>query len=201
MTHSRRRFLKRAGGVGVLVVGAGCTGGQGDGGDGNGSDGTTADETTVAATTGGTTSGPATTVGETTVNEAVDGETTAANESTATATTIGDGESRGSPTAVAVGPNGDLVFEPEAIEVAIGDTVVWNFESPGHNVSARPGASDKVSIPDGAEPFASYEGDKSYQVVEEGESYEHTFETAGEYTYVCVPHAGQGMIGTVSVSG
>lgn len=109
--------------------------------------------------------------------------------------------SGGGPTEVASGPNGNLVFTPEAVEIPVGMTVTWVFKSAGHNVSAKPDDHPKVETPDGAKPFASYEGHKSYQVVPKGETYEYTFETPGTYTYVCIPHASSGMVGTVTVSG
>ena len=102
---------------------------------------------------------------------------------------------------VAAGPEGRLRFDPEDVEVAVGETVRWTFESPGHNVTSKPGASEKCRNPEGAEPFASYEGDQHFAIVPEGETYEHTFTVAGEYVYVCAPHEDQGMVGTVVVEG
>jgi plastocyanin len=113
--------------------------------------------------------------------------------------TNGDSNDSGPPE-VAAGPNGNLVFAPEKAKIYVGDTVTWNFKSKGHNVSARPKDHPEVEIPDKAEPFASYEGHKSYQIVPKGESYSYTFETPGTYTYVCIPHTSSGMIGTVMVS-
>jgi len=103
---------------------------------------------------------------------------------------------------VAVGPDGSLVFDPEEVTVAVGETVTWEFESAGHNVSAFPEQADAISIPDGAEPFGS-EGvaDDQYATVGQGETYEYTFDTAGEYTYACIPHIGTDMVGTVVVEG
>ena len=107
----------------------------------------------------------------------------------------GDGES-----VVEVGPGGQLVFEPEEITVSVGDTVTWDFVSPSHNVSAYPDMHDKVSVPDGAEGFGTMEqGGDAYALVDQGETFEYTFETAGEYTYVCVPHAASDMVGTIVV--
>lgn len=111
-----------------------------------------------------------------------------------------NGSTDSGPPEVAAGPNGNLVFTPESVEISVGETVTWTFESTGHNVSAKPADHPKVEIPDDATPFATYEGHKTYQLVEKGESYEHTFETPGEYTYVCYPHTNSGMIGTVTVS-
>ena len=108
----------------------------------------------------------------------------------------GDGE----VVEVAVGPDLRLRFDPETVEISVGDTVRWTFESEGHNVSSKPGGSEKVQNPPDAEPFASYEGDDHFSLEEPGTTYEHTFTVPGEYVYVCVPHADQGMIGTVIVN-
>ncbi|WP_209019571.1 YbhB/YbcL family Raf kinase inhibitor-like protein [Halorussus marinus] len=120
-------------------------------------------------------------------------------------TTADDGsgdatESAGDVVEVAVGPEGDyLKFVPDQVEISVGDTVRWTAESEGHNVSAKPEADPKVSIPADADPFASYEASRSFMVMQVGETYEHTFTVPGTYTYVCVPHADQGMVGEVVV--
>lgn len=110
------------------------------------------------------------------------------------------GSGGGGETTVAAGPNGDFVFEPETVTVSTGDTVTWEFKSPNHNVVAWPEMHEKVSIPDGADGFGSVEqGGDPFETVPEGETYSHTFEQTGEFTYVCVPHASAGMVGTVVV--
>jgi plastocyanin len=114
-----------------------------------------------------------------------------------------DGGAEGTPTDtpgdIVAGPNGAYAFDPETYTASVGETVSWYFASPTHNVGCRPGDSPQVVLPDGAEPFASYEDGNVGQTVPQGETYEHTFETAGEYTYVCIPHSRQGMVGTVVV--
>ncbi|MFC3478596.1 plastocyanin/azurin family copper-binding protein [Halobacterium litoreum] len=127
-----------------------------------------------------------------------DGTTTA---TTTTATTTATTTEAGNVVDVDAGPEGRLRFDPEDVDIALGDTVRWTFRSPGHNVTSLPGASEKCRNPEGAEPFASYEGDAHFSINDVGEVFEHTFEVAGEYVYVCAPHAGQGMVGTVTVSG
>jgi plastocyanin len=115
-------------------------------------------------------------------------------------TTTESGGGAGGQNVVAAGPNQELVFEPEEITVSTGDTVTWEFESTGHNVSAYPEMHERVSIPEGADGFGTMEaGGDPYATVPEGETFQHTFETAGEFTYVCVPHAASGMVGTVVV--
>ncbi|SFR88418.1 Plastocyanin [Halomicrobium zhouii] len=111
----------------------------------------------------------------------------------------GDGGAEGNE--VAVAPGGSLTFSPETISVSTGTTVTWTFESPTHNVSCNPDhdSAGAVSLPEDAEPFASYEGDDRFATNEEGETFEHTFEVEGTYDYVCVPHVTSGMVGTVEV--
>jgi plastocyanin len=101
---------------------------------------------------------------------------------------------------VQVGPGGANAFDPEEHTASVGETVTWVFASPNHNVSGVPDHSPRTSLPDGAEPFASYGVDGSpNETAEQGSTFEHTFETPGEYTCVCIPHVRQGMIGTVVV--
>ncbi|GAA0467689.1 plastocyanin/azurin family copper-binding protein [Halococcus dombrowskii] len=175
---NRRRFLAGIATTGtVLAAGCSSSGSAGDGGDGS----------------NGTASGGS---GDET---ATGGNATSESGGSTSGTSGNSSASGGETTTVASGPDGRLVFDPEAVEVSVGDTVAWEFESAGHNVSGVPEDNEEVSIPDGAEPFSSYDGDP-YAVVEEGKTYEHTFETAGEYTYVCIPHVSSGMVGTVTVS-
>ena len=166
----------------------------------------------VAATlTGCTASGPAVTTEssptETDASTPTETASPTPEGTPTTATPAGTG-SPGSPATtaggdvveVSAGPEGRLRFRPEAVEISVGDTVRWTFDSPGHNVTTLPGASEKVAIPEDAEPFASYEGDQHFAINEVGTTYEHTFTVPGEYVYVCAPHADQGMVGTVAVS-
>lgn len=113
-------------------------------------------------------------------------------------TTAGGG---GSGTTVDM--NDNLKFVPASVTVSVGDTVRWeNVGSLGHTVTAYGG-----KIPDGAAYFASGGFDSEDAArngypdgdVAGGESYEHTFETAGTYEYFCVPHEMSGMKGEVVV--
>jgi plastocyanin len=142
---------------------------------------------------------------EETATETATEETTTEAEETATeageTTTEAGGGAGGDVAVVDVGPSGQYFrFVPERVEIPVGGTVRWEFKSAGHNVSCRPEVARQVSLPEGAEPFSSYPEGESFRIVSEGETYEHTFETPGEYTYVCVPHVGEGMIGTVVVT-
>lgn len=75
------------------------------------------------------------------------------------------------------------------------------FPSSGHNISCRPDDGVEVALPDDAEPFASYGPSEPPQrsLVSRGETFEHTFDVAGEFVYVCIPHVTRGMIGTIRV--
>ncbi|WP_435069142.1 plastocyanin/azurin family copper-binding protein [Haloplanus sp. C73] len=134
------------------------------------------------------------------------------DEATATATATETAEPTATATAtpsepadatITVGPGGSLQFEPSNTAVSQGDTVEFVFDSGGHNVSCHPDAHSSVELPEGAEPWASYDisGDDINHVSlnEAGTTYRHTFETTGEYTYVCVPHASSGMVGSITV--
>lgn len=74
-------------------------------------------------------------------------------------------------------------FAPAAIEIDAGTTVVWEWTGVGgeHDVVENDGA---------------FESDPH---TDEGETFEHTFEESGTYTYYCTPHEAVGMKGAVVV--
>ncbi|MEM4782264.1 MAG: halocyanin domain-containing protein [Halalkalicoccus sp.] len=76
-----------------------------------------------------------------------------------------------------------LQFEPAAIMVDPGTTVVWEWTGDGgaHDVVAEDGSFE------------------SELVDEAGHTFEHTFEEPGVYEYVCTPHEGNGKKGVVAV--
>ena len=72
-------------------------------------------------------------------------------------------------------------FNPQVVNINVGDTVVWSgLEGGYHNVAAEDGS------------FRSPEGANTYS---------RTFNSAGSFDYVCEPHFLFGMVGTVNVSG
>jgi plastocyanin len=95
----------------------------------------------------------------------------------------GSGESGGGATEVTVGPGGSLVFDPETATIAPGSAVKFVWDSGGHNVH-----------PD--------DGDWGHQPIEDaGFSFTTPpFEETGSFDYVCDPHEGAGMVGTIEVS-
>ena len=89
-----------------------------------------------------------------------------------------------SEVAVTVGAGSDgLAFDPLAVAVDAGTTVVWEWTGRGgrHNVVDRDGA------------FASEYYD------DEGATFEYTFEETGTFAYYCEPHQALGMKGGVRV--
>lgn len=98
-------------------------------------------------------------------------------------------------------------FRPAGLTVSAGTTVVWkNTSSHAHTVTAY-----EEQIPEDAAFFAS--GDFDSQSAAErgwrkgsngglfqGDTYRHTFEVPGDYTYFCIPHETAGMAATLTVT-
>ena len=83
----------------------------------------------------------------------------------------------------ASGNGGNLAFSPAGIWIDPGTTVIWEWTGRGgqHNVVAADGTFE------------------SEYYLEEGNTFEHTFEEPGVYKYHCTPHQTQGMLGVVEV--
>lgn len=82
------------------------------------------------------------------------------------------------------GEKGVMVFEPDLIKVAPGDTVTFKASDGGHNAETIKGM-----IPDGAEPFEGKMG-KDVTV---------TFTQPGVYGVKCKPHLVMGMVAVIVV--
>lgn len=169
MTHLPRRTVLRSA-AGTLVLGtlAGCTGDDdGNGGDGDsdsdGDDGNGDDPETRADTW----------LSDNNANE-YDGSV---------ADHTGEDE-----VTVMVGAGNGRAFDPPAIRIDTGTTVIWEWTGQGgnHNV-----------VPDGDTDFEDF--GQQEQTDEEGHTAESTFDEAGVGLYVCQPHAAQGMYGAVIV--
>lgn len=192
----RRSYLARLAGVGAVVL-AGCS---------ESTDGGTESPTDTTAESPTDTDAPADTPTDTDAVESdaptdtdastdtpadtdAPTDTDAATETDASTET--DTPTPGAAAAeVVVGPGGDYAFSPSEVEIATGETVEWMFDSAGHNVKPRdiPDESDWEGTPGG-----------SFDTVDVGETYTHTFRVPGEYDYVCEPHAALDMKGTVIV--
>lgn len=99
-------------------------------------------------------------------------------------------------------------FKPNQKTVSVGDTVIWgNTSSRAHSVTAYENA-----IPDAATYFASgdFESEQAARKswlkqkgrdggkIFTGQTYTHTFETPGTFSYFCIPHE-QMMTGVIVV--
>jgi pseudoazurin len=82
------------------------------------------------------------------------------------------------------GDKGAMVFQPDFIQAAPGDTVTFIPTDKSHDA-----ASIKGMLPEGAEPFA---GKMSEQITV-------TVNAEGVYGVKCVPHYGMGMVALIVV--
>lgn len=84
--------------------------------------------------------------------------------------------------------NGMLKFDPPDLTIKSGDTVKWvNNKLPPHNVVFDQKVANAAKLSHKSLFFAP------------GESFESTFNEAGEYPYYCEPHRGAGMVGKIVV--
>jgi len=84
---------------------------------------------------------------------------------------------------VAVGAGQGLAYDPAAVRITTGTTIIWEWTGLG-------GSHDVV------EENGVFESERH---VEEGETFSYTFDEPGVYRYVCTPHQTQGMLGAVDV--
>lgn len=82
------------------------------------------------------------------------------------------------------GEKGPMVFEPDYLEIQLGDRVVFVPTHKSHNAATIDGM-----IPDGAEGFKSRINDP----------FETAFDKAGFYGIKCSPHLGMGMVMLIKV--
>ncbi len=72
----------------------------------------------------------------------------------------------------------NIAFAPANIVVGVGTTVTWtNYDNVGHTVTSDEG------------------GELKSQLFAQNETFSHTFDEAGEYSYYCEPHPNmQGLV-------
>ena len=86
---------------------------------------------------------------------------------------------------VQMGFDGNLVFEPSEVSVAVGEPIHFvNNMLPPHNVIVED------------HPELSHDG----LAMMSGEEFDVVIDEAGDYTFWCGPHKGAGMIGVAHVS-
>jgi pseudoazurin len=77
-----------------------------------------------------------------------------------------------------------MVFQPDLVRIAVGDTVNFEPVDKGHNVDGAAGL-----IPAAATPFTS----------QLSQPFSQTFTVPGVYVVKCDPHYGLGMVGVIVV--
>lgn len=82
------------------------------------------------------------------------------------------------------GASGAMVYEPDYLAIAPGDTVKFIATQPSHNAASLPGL-----LPEGAEPFKG----------RINEEVEVKFDVPGFYGIQCIPHLAMGMVMLIKV--
>lgn len=80
--------------------------------------------------------------------------------------------------------HGSMVYEPQFLRIAPGDTVRFLPAQPGHNAATIDGM-----VPEGAAPFRS----------KINEAFEVTLDVPGAYGVKCSPHVAMGMVMLIEV--
>src|SRR3954454_11201057 len=97
---------------------------------------------------------------------------------------------------VTVGQGGGFTFDPDMVNISVGDTVRWTWGSSGHSVTSGPPcqADSQYCSPNDMNCFPGALSNK-------GTVYTHTFANPGIYSYFCLAHCVLGMTGVVNVTG
>ncbi len=109
---------------------------------------------------------------------------------------VGPQATADSPAVVEARP--DNTFAPAEVRIRVGEEVEWrNVGNIAHTVTTDPSKVANragVSVPSGVKPWDS-------GLLGADETFSRTFKQAGSYQYVCIPHEGARMVGTVIVEG
>jgi plastocyanin len=97
---------------------------------------------------------------------------------------------------ITVGPGGALAFDPPALTIKAGDTVTWTFASSGHTVNSGNPVGCVVDSKFCSPSDTNCSGNLPASA---GNTYSHTFPTAGTFPYFCRPHCFAQMTGTITV--
>jgi plastocyanin len=97
---------------------------------------------------------------------------------------------------VTVGQGGGFTFDPDVVNISVGDTVRWTWDSSGHSVTSGPPcqADSQYCSPNDMNCFPG-------ALSNTGTVYTHTFANPGTYSYFCLAHCVLGMTGVVNVTG
>lgn len=88
-------------------------------------------------------------------------------------------------------------YHPETLKIPVGTTVEWdNNAKTLHDVTTDASSAQNpadVKLPPGAKPFDS-------GFMQPGATFKYTFTAPGEYTYICIPHEKDHMVGHLVVT-
>ena len=81
-----------------------------------------------------------------------------------------------------------FAFSPSTINIKVRDSITWtNQDSASHTVTSDSGSELSAS---GLELKSDSGSELNSELLSQGESYSHTFNTPGTYSYHCTPHPG-----------
>ncbi len=83
-----------------------------------------------------------------------------------------------------------FTFAPNDVTINAGDTIHWVWATGGHSTTSTTAPGGCTA--GGADPWDS-------MIQNMGATFDHTFNTAGDFSYKCLPHCGMGMTGLVQV--
>jgi plastocyanin len=106
------------------------------------------------------------------------------------------GSSAAAPATPTIQMTNDNKFSPATLTVPKGMTVTWqNASTMVHSATDDPAKAvnkSDAALPAGAQPWDS-------GLIQPGQSWTHTFDVAGNYSYFCIPHETLGMLGKITV--
>lgn len=90
---------------------------------------------------------------------------------------------------VTVGANGNLLFAPNDLTINVGDTVRWTWAFSFHSTTS-------TTVQNGCNPNGIWDSG----VKNQGDTFDFTFDSVGNFPYKCTPHCSMGMTGIIRVS-
>lgn len=90
---------------------------------------------------------------------------------------------------VTVGAGGNLVFAPNDLTINVGDTVRWTWAFSSHSTTS-------TTVQNGCNPSGLWDSG----VKNQGDTFDFTFDSVGNFPYKCTPHCQMGMTAIIRVS-
>lgn len=90
---------------------------------------------------------------------------------------------------VTVGAGGNLVFAPNDLTINVGDTVRWTWAFSFHSTTS-------TTVQNGCNPSGLWDSG----VKNQGDTFDFTFDSVGNFPYKCTPHCSMGMTAIIRVS-